>query len=378
MAWRLACFYFLLFAYLGVFLPWLPPLLRSRGLDAAGIGLALATVQVSRFLLPPLWGLVADRLNHPRRLLALASLLAGSSLVALAWAVHPAAIFACLALHGFFLVPLFPLAETLTMAALGDRPQGYGRIRLWGSVGFIVASFCLGMGVDLEGLSETSMVSLMGLPLALGAVVALVLPAPRAPGRRSAVESAGLPRAALAVVIVAAGLGQGAHGPYYAFFTLQLQEAGVSGTVTGLLWGWGVAAEVAMMAVSGFLIRRIGLKGAFVLSLLAGSLRWGLYAGGPPLGWLAAGQTLHGISFGLLHVSTIRLVDRLSPPGRKALGQSLVSACSYGAAIGLGSFLAGRGQLALGYRGLFAVAAAASLLGALVALASRAPRRERD
>ena len=371
MAWRLAGFYFLLFAYLGVFLPWLPPLLRARGLDAAGIGLALATVQISRFLLPPVWGLLADRLRHPRQLLAAASVLAGGALFALAWAASPGLIFACLALHGFFLVPLFPLAETLTMAALGGRPQGYGRIRLWGSVGFIVASLSLGMGVDLEGLSEPVMVGLMGLPLVLGAVMALGLPAPVGAPTPRASAGTRLPRVALAMVIIAAGLGQGAHAPYYTFFTLQLREAGVSGTVTGLLWGWGVAAEVAVMAVSGLLIARLGLHTAFVLSLLVGGVRWGLYASGPSLGWLVAGQALHGISFGLLHVSTIRLVDQLSPPGRKALGQSLVSAFAYGGAIGLGSLLAGRQQVALGYQGLFACAAVASLAGALVAATTR-------
>lgn len=377
LAWKLAAFYFLLFAYLGVFLPWLPPLLARRGLDAAAIGLALATVQVSRALLPPLWGLLADRLSRKRSLLAIAAFAAGACLIALSIPGPNGLIFAWLFLHGFFLVPLFPLAETLTMGALGRRPQRYGRIRLWGSVGFLVTSFGLGLVVDLQGWSPALLPWLMGLPLVLAGVLALILPeTPEAPAASPRPAKRSLPWRWLLPVLVAAGLGQGSHGPYYAFFTLQMEGRGVSASVIGALWAWGVVAEVVLMALSGLLIRRTSLAGVFRLALLLGGLRWALYALDPPLAVVAAGQTLHGASFALLHISTIRLVDRFTPPGRKAFGQTLVSACAYGLAIGLGTFLSGQFVSRVGFSGLYAGAAAASALALVVsAWLRREPRK---
>ncbi len=368
MIWRLAAFYFLLFAYLGVFVPWLPPLLRERGFSDWHIGLALASVQLSRTFLPPLWGLVADRLRARRRFLVGAALFAGLALVALAWPGPESLVFLLLFSHGVFLVPLFPLAETLTLDALGSRTERYGRIRLWGSVGFIATSLGLGAAFQFFGVGNAAVPWVMGGCLILAGLLAGGI---RAQPRRSERPGAGqgatrLRWGALAVLCVAAGLGQASHGPYYTFFSLQLAEQGVSRGVIGSLWGWGVVAEVALMAASPLLIARMGLKNAFRAALGLAALRWLWTASGPSLPALAVAQTLHAASFGLLHVTTIQLVDRLTPRAHKALGQSLISALVYGFGIGLGSFLAGRYAGPLGYGGLYIGAAGACAVGLLV------------
>ncbi len=371
--WKLAGFYFLLFAYLGVFLPWLPPLLRARGFSPWLIGLALATVQLSRSLLPPLWGLLADRLRHQRRLLATAAMLAGASLMGLALPGGRDAIFVWLFLHGLFLVPLFPLAEVITLRTLGPRCERYGQVRLWGSVGFIVTTVGLGFGSELFGRSGEAGPWAMGLPLVLAGGLALTMPVARSLRRQPPVPISALPASrrlpgALFLLIVAAGLGQGSHGPYYAFFTIQLEDAGVGHGLISLLWGWGVAAEVLLMAVSHRLIARWGLRAAFRGALALGCARWFLYASQPGLVVLALGQTLHAASFALLHVTTIQLADRLTPTRCKVLGQSLVSAGAYGFGIGAGSFLAGRFAATLSYAGLYAAAAVTCLVALVVSL----------
>jgi PPP family 3-phenylpropionic acid transporter len=83
---------------------------------------------------------------------------------------------------------------------------------------------------------------------------------------------------------------------------------------------------------------------------------------------LVVGQTLHAASFALLHVTSVQWVDRLTPPARKVLGQSLLSAAVYGAGVGGGMFVAGELVGPLGHAGLYAVAAVAALVGLAVSL----------
>jgi PPP family 3-phenylpropionic acid transporter len=376
---RLAGYYLFLFAYLGVYLPWLPPLLQSRGFSPALIGTALGVVQLVRSVLSPALGWGADRLPTKNLLLASSSIVAGLVLFTLSGPWSPTAILLLLALHGVFLAPLFPLAEMLTLGTLGRESPRYGRIRLWGSIGFLVTSLGLAVGGGKQGVDPDLVPFALGAPLVLGGLLVIrartpaadVGPAPRADAQR-------MPWLALAGVYVAAGLGQGSHGPYYAFFTIQMQELGVSDLTIGALWAWGVLAEVGLMWASRWIVPSLGLERGFRLALALGAVRWALYAFEPPLVLLVFGQTLHAASFALLHVTSVQWVDRLTPPSRKVLGQSLLSASVYGAGVGGGMFAAGELVGPLGHAGLYAVAAAAAIVGVAVSLPAgrrRAPRK---
>ena len=370
MVWVLAAYYFLLFAYLGAMLPWFPPLLEERGFDEKLIGLALLAVQLPRAILPPLWGLAADRIVGARRILIATSLLAGLAFVALGIPAQKGVVFALLLVHGFFLVPLFPLAETLTFEQLGSARARYGQVRLWGSVGFIVASLGLGEIVGLFGLRTVPWVT--GAFLVVAGVLAFAIrrPAARAPRRRSAPPAA-FPWRRFAPMLTAVTLGQASHGAYYAFFSIQLARAGYSTLTIGSLWALGVAAEITLMSVSSRVLARLGLRSALAWALGLAALRWAATATHPPLALLALIQLLHAASFALLHIATVQLADRFSPPGRKALGQSLVSACGYGLGLGAGTALAGVFARALGFGGLYLASAGAALAGLVAALLVR-------
>ncbi len=369
----LAAVYLLLFGYVGIYLPWFPPLLAERGFGPGAIGVSLALVSLSRVVLPPLWGVVADRLRARRRILVVCALCAGAAMAVQAADWSPASRMAWLFLHGFFLVPLFPLVDALTLAVLGPHGDRYGRIRLWGSVGFVVASLGFGALVRHTGLGLVPWAA--GSSLALAGVLVLGTRGPRAERRPREIrpEPGAAPRAMpwalLLPLVAAAALGQASHGPYYAFFTLQMEARALAPTWIGALWAWGVVAEVALMGASPRLLQRMGLVPAFRWALALAFVRWGLYAANPPLPWLVAGQALHAASFGLLHVATIQLVDRLSPEGRKAFGQTLLSACAYGGGIGSGLFAAGLLAERLGDAGLYAGAAALCLAGLLASAA---------
>ena len=388
MLFLLSLFYFLNFATVGAFFPWYPPLLAERGFGPALIGTALATGSIARMVFTPFWGYLADRWHARREIMGSCTLLAAVCLAGTALAQSVAATLAWIFFFGFFVVPIFPLAEAAAFSLLGERRERYGRVRLWGSFGFIVTSQGLGLLVRPLGLGAVPWIA-AGFMAAAGAV-AFLLPG-REAGRAEALLREGpdlpaapqlddhslgalraaLPWRALLVVFVAAALGQAAHGPYYDFFTLQMETRGVEPWTIGSLWTLGVAAEIALMAAGHRVLSRLGLAAGMRWALGLGAARWALFALAPALPLVAAGQVLHAASFGLLHLATVSLTDRLTPPGRKALGQTLVSMWAYGLGGGAGLLLAGQLRGPLGDAGLYAAAAAACLVGLAVTVGLR-------
>ncbi|MGA1350819.1 MAG: MFS transporter, partial [Burkholderiaceae bacterium] len=151
---RLAIFFASYFAYVGLFAPYLSLWLNGRGFSPAEIGLLASPMQWTRVVGPPVWGSLADR-NHPDRLpkmLVACSMIAlgFAGLLLLDWSLWP--LFAVLFAMSFFLSGLVPITESMTIKATGGDLGRYGRVRLWGSVGFIVAVLVSGWLFDRIGI----------------------------------------------------------------------------------------------------------------------------------------------------------------------------------------------------------------------------------
>jgi PPP family 3-phenylpropionic acid transporter len=361
----LASLYFLVFSMMGVYAPWLPPFLADRGLSPSAMGIALGSVSICRVVFPPAWGALADHTEHKRTLLAATAALAGAAIASLpavsstAWAVGG------LLVYGFFLTPVVPLLEAATLTALSDKRWLYGRVRLWGSIGFIVSSVGLGWLIPRLGMSSVAFAA--GLPLLAFGLLALAAPSPtKSAAPKEHVAWRSLPWRRLTPVLVATVLGQASHGPYYAFFSLQLTARGVSTLLTGALWALGVIAETFLMALSPRIFARMSYMTAIRWALMLTAVRWLLYASTGSLVLIAIGQTLHAASYALLHLATIQWVDAVVPPSRRALGQAILSACGYGLGVGGGLAAAGMVARPLGFSGMYLCAAAMCALGLVV------------
>jgi len=363
----LCAFYFLVFCGAGVFMPWFPPFLAERGFSPARLGLALGLSSVCRAFVPPLWGWLVDRFNVRRATIVIGTALSGLALLATARPASPDVLFALLLVYGILVSPVMPLTESITLGALGKRGNAYGRIRLWGSIGFVVTALGLGLIVRRVGLAAAPWLAGGAFIAAAGAAVgfpAAETSRRRPPSRR---RLAALARR-LAPVLVVAALGQAAHGPYYTFFTLDLTRRGVAPWLVGSLWAWAVIVEIGLLAASPGVLTRLGLVGALRWSLALGAARWLLYVGEPALGLLVIGQALHAASFALLHIASVQLIHQLSPADNKSLGQSVLSACAYGVGGGGGVFLAGQFFTLLGLPTLYLAAGAFCLAGLLLSL----------
>lgn len=364
----LSAFYLFYFGAVGVVVPFFSFYLKHRGMDSVTIGQLMAIPMFMRVVAPGLWGWVADRSGRRREVLRAGALAAtgGAAFISL----EPGTAGLAVALAAFALPwsGLLPQYEANTLSHLGARPHRYGLVRLWGSLGFIVAVVTGGVLFEGAGVSR--------VPLAMLALVACVAAAvwntPMAAGSGGEEEMPPFRAVAFTVPVVSlfvvCFLQQAAFGPYYVFFTIYLEGLGYSTAEAGLFWAWGVAAEVLMFLYTARLLERFGSRALMIAALAATALRWALTAWAaqsPPALLLA--QTMHMASFGLFHAVAVVMVHRYFRGRLQGRGQALYSAAGFGLGGAFGSVASGYVWEFSGPASAYAAAAAVAGLATLVA-----------
>ncbi len=344
---RLGAFYAASFLVVGIQLPFWPVWLAGRGLDPQQIAIVFAAAIWAKVIATPLLGALADRLGRRRAVMVA---LAATAVVGYA-ALWPAAGF--WPLLGLNLVAgvaqsaLMPLGDSMTLAAVRNEGVDYGRVRVWGSISFIVAAvasgwmLALALPVTLGGNQVLLLVLLASAVLVL-ACLAIPRGEPR-PGLRSRWAALGRlvgDRRFWLFVVSAAAL-QASHQLYYGFGTLYWRQLGFSDTVIGVLWAEGVVAEIVLFWFSAPLVARLGPFGLMAVGGIAGILRWSLIGIVPGLGAAATLQLLHAGTFGASHLGAMHFMARRVPPQASASAQSLYAALSAGLGSGLVMLAAG-------------------------------------
>jgi PPP family 3-phenylpropionic acid transporter len=367
----LGLFYLTCFAVLGVYLPYFPLYLESLGFDPFQIAAVAATLPFLRACAPIVWGVAADRSGRRRQLTILAAALSLAAFILLLRAASFPAVCLIMALYSAVNSGTLPLVEATALEVVGGR-GGYGATRVWGSIGFILFAVAWGWLLDAAGLRWVvfGLVGLSALNFAATFGVPEAAPHPRALAGERLHPAA---RRAAALFFAATLLQQASHGPYYVYFSLHLESLGWTKAAIGGAWVVGVLSEVLLMLASERLAARWGAQALLLVSQGAACLRWGALAWiSSPLAILMS-QTLHSLTFGTFHVAAVGRTQALFPPGRRAIGQALYSALTYGAGNVLGMVGGGLLHDWLGVRGLLAAAAAAALAGLVVqAAAARA------
>lgn len=371
-----------LFATTGVILVFLPRWLEvERHLSGAQIGAVLALAQFGRIVTGPAvayWADgVADR-RTPLRVIALLALLAYAAFFFSPQGFWPLLVLGFVALS--LTQVLNPLIEAATLRATAAGKLSYGVARGIGSVAFIVANLAGGFlvsrfGVNaivvwvLAGLAATFCSSTLGLRRDR-----VQRPTGRQRDRRSEISLL-LRNRRFLILIVACGLIQSAHAFYYGFSTLVWRGQGVPADVVGMLWGFGVAVEVAFLWSLAPIERRLSPEALIIAGAAGGVLRWTLL-GFAPLGLvLWPLQALHALSFAAAHVGAMRLLFRETPETSAAMGQTLYATLSGGLLMGGATLLSGTLYDTIGAGGYWAMAVLALAGGVLALLLVPAPAR---
>ena len=342
-----------------------PPYLAACGLGPAEIAWVLALPHLVRVFAPAAWGWVADRSGAHRGIVVFSCAVNVACFAALPYANGLAAIAWLIGVTSLLSAAALPLVEGITLGALASQPGRYGPIRLWGSIGFIIAVLGGGAWLDLRSVETLPMALLASCLLTF--VAALLLPAQGAPPAR---KSANLQWTPAAAHLLGAGFCMAvAHGALYAFFTLHLQNEGYSGSLIGLLWTLGVLAEIVVFLALPALFHRHALSTLLLVSFAIAVLRFLAIGWGASLLWLLLiAQLLHAATFGSFHAAALAVVHRIFPGHAQARGQTWFSSLSYGAGGAGGALLAGWTWGAGGAELAFSVSSLAALAGFFLSL----------
>ncbi|WP_438971394.1 MFS transporter [Methylophaga sp.] len=365
--WRLSGFYFFYFACLGVLVPYWSLYLKWEGFSASDIGELTAILLASRIIAPNVWGWIADHHGQRMRIVRFASFAATLVFAAIFYNQSYMWVAGTLLLFSFFWNASLPQFEVTTLQHLGDYSHHYSKVRVWGSIGFIVIVMALGWLLEFF---EPSIVPI-ALFLSTAGIWLVSLSVPESASRHMTLSQVSLKtllkRPAVIAFLIMCFLMQASHGPYYTFYTIYLEENGYGRGLIGQLWALGVFAEVIIFLFMHRWLPKLGLRYVLLASLLLSVLRWLLIALFPQnLPILTFAQLLHAASYGTYHAAAIAWVHRHFTGKTQGRGQALYSSVSFGAGGALGSLISGYLWLTPGPMWTYLLAAVSSLIAFVI------------
>ncbi|WP_373986732.1 MFS transporter [Duganella sp. BuS-21] len=370
-AFSFALFLFCYYAHAGTWSTYATLYFADQGMTVAQIGVLMSMIQVLRIVGPNVWGYVAD--HYDRRVLVL----------------RVAGFAALVGFSGFFFGSTFghfmlamvilnlftsgqaPICEALMLSEMKGDLTYYGRIRMWGSIGFIVSVTLASLALEHYGIITLPWVAALLLVATIAAAFRL-----RDVPRRTHKEA---PPALLSLLcrreviafFASTALMVAAHTSLYTFYSLYLERSGYSKTVIGAMWSLGVLAEVLLFYFQAPLFRRWGAMRMMYLALGVAAARFLMIGFGSHILWLLiAAQLMHALTFALHHSSSVMSLQRWFSGPLQARGQALYMSISYGIGGSLGGLFLAQWWERAGAESVYYVASALVLLSALAAMLS--------
>jgi PPP family 3-phenylpropionic acid transporter len=323
-------FYFFLFMALGAVYPMLPLYLTEQGLSGKQFSTVMTMGTVVTVLFQPIWGMICDRWQAQKVLLV------GTFLVAAGLSVfYPMAGSFALFLVLFTGMALFhssgiPIVDSMALGYVQKHGGDYGSLRLWGAIGFAVASWLAGRVSEAIGLyvifwiySAAILVCVLlvrGLPMEGGSIKSDLRS-----GLRTLVR---MPKFLLFLVatFLVFGTIQANNSFYGLFYT------SIGGSVAGVGLSFLIAAgsEAPVMRVAQRFIARFGLVPILVAAGLISALRWVWYGFAPPPEWVTALLFVQGLSVGLYLPAAAQYVREIAPEEVRVTALGLYSAIGNG------------------------------------------------
>ena len=307
---RLAVWYFWYFAFIGAFLPYFALYLQSIGMSAGRIAVLMSLGQFMRLVAPLLWSWLADSVGRRVRIVVASTAAALASFSVVFLTEDFVGLLLGMAVLHFFWSASLPLVEALTLGHLAANPERYGRVRLWGSIGFIVTVMGVGLLLDLAPIRSQLWVSWAKL---LGTLLsALTLTEVKGHAELVSGPIIEVLRQRKVLFLLGAGLFMTAsHGALYVFYSIHLVAQGYGKTLVGALWTLGVVAEIVVFLLMPRISLRVSMRSILLACFLLAALRFLL------IGWalgfiglLVVAQLLHGASFGAHHAATMAALNR--------------------------------------------------------------------
>jgi len=359
-ALRYALFTAATFTVFAAQLAFWPLWLTSRGLDAAEIGVLYALTLVVRVAATPLLGMLTYRVGSRKLIITLSLvLLAGLGLFIPAHGflvILPIAV-----MTGICLAALPPLTDNAVLQAGLD----YGRVRLWGTLTFLVMTLVIGRAM-LDAPADRLLIFVVGSGVAV-IMASFQLPRTQlAPPKPQQGSWRVMLSRRHALFFLAVALIQASHAAHNQFSALYWRSLGYSTDTIGWLWADTCIAEMILFYWARALVKRVSPVGLLTIGAFAGLVRWTVLGTSAALPLLVAVQALHCLTFAAAHLGALNYLLRHVPPAHAGAAQLAYSA-ALGIGFGLASLLAGTLYQVAGGGAAFLAMAAMAGLGGLVA-----------
>jgi nucleoside transporter len=351
---RLGAMMFLQYAIWGAWAPVLSSyLITDLGFSGGQVGWIYALLPLATIIAPFIGGQVADRYFASERVIGFLSVSGGLVLVAVSRTTDFRVMAGLMLLYSLLYAPTLALTNSIAMINLKDSEEEFGRIRVWGTLGWIAAGLML---TGWRRLGEGGVLPLVpGDTLLLGGLLSIVLgiqsfTLPHTPPKREGVnpwafaESLKMLRSRDFAIFVGITFVVATELEFYYILTAPFLQGpiGVSGANIPAVMTIGQLAEIFVMAF--FLsraLKRYGMRRTLAIGVVAWPIRYVIFAIGSP-GWLViASLALHGFCYVFFFVAAFIYVDKVAPPDIRASAQSLIAIVSLGLGRFLGSLFAG-------------------------------------
>jgi PPP family 3-phenylpropionic acid transporter len=360
-----ASFFFAYYGYIGLLSPYASLYFDDKGMTAPQIGVLMSLMQIMRIFGPNLWGWVADRSQQRVIVLRLTALAAAIAFCGMFVGQTFTQFFIVMVAINLFTSAQAPLSEALMLSEMRGDLTHYGKLRLWGSVGFILVVMLAGPFLDRFGIALMPWIALMLLLMVLASSMRMLESPHEEVSRGLPSAWALLCRREVAAFFVSTFLMIAAHASLYVFYSLYLAQLGYSNTVIGLMWSLGVMVEIAFFYYQAPIFRRFGVRVLMIASLLIAALRFLLIGfGAQSLYVLLFAQILHAATFGVHHSASIVTLQRWFSGPLQARGQALFTSVSYGLGGTLGGLILSLVWDTFGPKTVYLTAAILSLAGA--------------
>lgn len=357
--------FFFLFGAVGALGPYLGLYFKEAGLTATEMGVLMTVSPVLLFVSQPLFGPLTDKAGHRGRMLAALLMVVAGAAQLLFFGTNFWSLLLMVALWSFFAGVLVPIADSIALGEVVRTGVAYPRLRLWGSIGFLLVS--VGTGWLYRQVELRWMFPMYGVLMMVAWYFARRLPAEGVSAPRSvwpALKALLRSRMLLAFLVISAltWMTQSAH---QAFFSVHLAAiGGTSGTVG---WAWGLAAlmEVPVWWVLGSVTKKTGPLPILTVASLVYALRWFLFSVVTDPNVVLGLQVLQGFSFALFMPTAVMLVGDLVPPEVRTSGQALLVLFNGGFATIIATLGAGRIVDAGGTAALYRTSSYLALAGGI-------------
>ncbi|WP_273265139.1 MFS transporter [Flexistipes sinusarabici] len=332
-------FYFLNFASLGVFLPYLALFFKENGFSGLQIGIVLALVPLCKFVFTSKWTKLFGASPMPHLFAASSVLLANIALYFLI--LFPGFFTAAVIVFVFstLRVGLLPAVDHCSMEFFKKSGIEYGKMRMFGSIGFIASTVIMGKIVDIWGVDSIVIAaSVLGC---ISAVPLIFLQLSDSVGKNDREKGSEAFPLFFYFILVAVIFYFASFKFFGSFFNIKIDEAGYSQFHAGAIWGFGILCEVFVMYYAGSIFRKYKAVNVLILSMFLGAFRLFVIAFSANLLILYTVNLLHGFAFGAYHLSVLRLIQQKLPEKVRLKAQSRYSEMSFGLGAIIGSVLSG-------------------------------------